>query len=86
MGENEDMRLTAEEETELAHWSMYGSDGYPIDKIGRGWHVRHFPTVYKTKRAAVEQWERYINVLIARKGAQRQAEWLADHATGMAAQ
>jgi hypothetical protein len=60
--------ITEEEEKTLTHWSRWGSDGYPVNKVGRGWHVDHFPTVFKTKKAAVAQWETYIDMLIERKG------------------
>ena len=59
--------LSETEAAELTHWARFGSDGYPVTRVGRCWHLPHFPVVYKTKRAAVEQWERYINALIERK-------------------
>ena len=60
--------LAEAERATLTHWSRWGSDGYPVRKVGRGWHAEGFPTVFKTKRAAVAQWEQYIESLIARSG------------------
>jgi hypothetical protein len=63
------MPLTPAEEQELTHWSRFGSDGYPVHKLqrSRGWTLPHFPLVFKTKRAAVAQWEAYIGMLLDRK-------------------
>lgn len=60
--------MTEAEERELTHWSRWGADGYPVTKMGRSWHIPHYPVAYKTKREAEDQWERYINMLITRKG------------------
>jgi hypothetical protein len=46
---------------------LWGSDGYPITKRGREWWVKHFPVPFKTKRQAVAQWERYIDILLDKK-------------------
>tara|TARA_R110000744_G_scaffold25522_6_gene63274 strand:+ start:1828 stop:2031 length:204 start_codon:yes stop_codon:yes gene_type:complete len=56
--------LTTEENKELTHWSRFGSDGYPVTKIGRKWSVTHFPKMFATKREATAQWEKYIDILI----------------------
>lgn len=55
----------------LQHIQMFGSSAYPIHKVGNGkwlwnefWGVKGAPTVYRTKRAAAEAIERYIDVLI----------------------
>ena len=51
------------------HVTMWGSAGYPVQKIGRAWHwvdfwgVKGAPTVYKTKREAVAAVERYLTIL-----------------------
>ncbi len=53
------------------HMMMWGSDGFPVQKLksGRGWIWAEFwgvkgpPTVYKTKRAAFAAVEAYIGVL-----------------------
>lgn len=57
-------RLNEVERHELAHDGRWGSDGYPVSKVKSGWILPHFPVVYKTKRAAVAQWERYIDILL----------------------
>lgn len=65
------MRGISENEKELlAHISMWGSDGYPIQKVGNGkwiWNeffgVRGAPTVYKTKKAAVKAFEAFLDIL-----------------------
>lgn len=48
---------------------MEYDEAYPIRKVGRGWIVDEMrgikgpPTVYKTKRAAMAQFEAYLDVL-----------------------
>lgn len=59
--------VTDNEQQELNHWMRWGSDGYPVSKLGRKWSIPHFPVLYDTKREAVAQWERYIDALIDRK-------------------
>jgi len=59
--------LTEEEESELMSWRLYGSDGYPVQQLGRRWVVPHVPAVFATRRAAVAQWEAYIYALCDRK-------------------
>jgi hypothetical protein len=62
-------QLTDDENFALNHCSMWGSDGYPVQKVGRSWHVNGIrgagrcPSTFKTKREAVAQWERYLDVL-----------------------
>lgn len=63
----ENETLTEKEIEILRHWSMWGSTGYPISKVGRSWHVEGYPTTYRTKREAVAQWERRIDFLLAKK-------------------
>jgi len=64
--------LSTGENDILRHWSRWGSDGYPIRKMGRHWHwvesfgVKGAPVVYKTKRQAVAAFERYVAILIER--------------------
>ncbi len=66
--------LTDDEAACLNRWMLWGSDGYPISKRGRHWWVVGYredlgkcPIPFKTKREAQAQWQRYIDVLIARK-------------------
>ena len=62
--------LTQAESDFLGHLQMFGSEGYPIQKISRGWlwvemfEIKGAPTVYKTKRAAFAAVSAYLNVLI----------------------
>ena len=62
--------LTENESFTITHWSRFGSDGYPIHKRGSRWWVDGIqgcgacPAGFRTKREAVAQWERYIDVLI----------------------
>ena len=62
-------RLTEDQHWILGHWAMYGSDGYPVMKIGREWQVLGqrgcgaFPTTFKSKREAFAAWEGFINTL-----------------------
>lgn len=62
--------LTSNERSWLNHMVMWGSAGYPVRKVGRGWHWEEFfgvkgaPTVYKTKREAVAAVERFEEILL----------------------
>jgi len=65
------MNLMTENETFiLSHWSMFGSEGYPIIRRGSRWWIDGirgcgvFPSGFRTKREAVAQWESYIDILI----------------------
>ena len=67
--ESDSPNLTTGEIDLMNHISMFGSAGYPVQKMGRSWHwveffgVKGAPTVYKTKREAVQAFERYMDVL-----------------------
>jgi len=69
--------LSENEQFCLDHWSMWGSDGYPVVKRLRNWFGNgmrgcgRFPCAFKTKKEAVEMWERYISTLINRKAGRR---------------
>lgn len=71
--------LSIAESDWLQHMTRFGSDGYPVRKVGRNWQwvefwgVRGAPTVYRTKREAVAACERYESILIERHGMARQA-------------
>lgn len=64
--------LTDGEAELLCHISRWGSDGYPIERVGRSWHwrtwrtVRGSPIVYKTKRAATEAFEAWHDLALRR--------------------
>jgi hypothetical protein len=61
--------LTEDEAFVLQHISRWGSEGYPIHKLQRVWvwgpirGINGPPTVFKTKRAAVKSFERYLDIL-----------------------
>ena len=65
--------ITEDELALLGHWSMWGSEGYPIEKHGRSWHWRDWrsvkgsPQVYRTKLEAVAAFEQFIDILLAAK-------------------
>jgi hypothetical protein len=69
--------LTENEQMFLNHMIRWGSDGYPVQKVGRQWkwivfygcHV--MATTYKTKKAAVAAIEAYITLLCDRKAGRR---------------
>lgn len=62
--------LTEGESSILRHISMWGSDGYPVQKIRSRWHwvdmfgVKGAPVVYKTKREAVAAFELFHSMLL----------------------
>lgn len=61
-------KVTEDERTLLNHVTMFGSDGYPVTKLGRVWvwgteAVKGPPTVFKTKREAVASFEAFLDVL-----------------------
>lgn len=66
--------ITEDEHALMNHVSMWGSDGYPICKAGRGWvwgpwrSVKGPPVVFKTKREATVNFEAFINMLADAKG------------------
>lgn len=63
--------ITDNEKELLGHISKWGSDGYPVRKVGAGkWIWFEFfgckgaPTVYKTKREAFQAFEAYQDILL----------------------
>lgn len=79
-------RLTEGERELLKHVSMWGSDGYPIRRLGSrhwGWGdaygVKGPPTVFKTKREAVASFERFYDVLLEINGEEARERYLAEH-------
>ena len=65
--------ITEDEKDLLTHWSRFGSDSYPVKKLGKGWHwsyrdIKGPPKVFRTKWEAVASFEAFINILIAAKG------------------
>lgn len=70
-----DLRPLSEDERALVqHVRMWGSGGYPVAKLGRGWvwrdwrGVRGSPIVYKTKRDAVAAFEGWMDLARMRLG------------------
>ena len=60
--------VTEEEKRLLTHVSMFGSDGYPIQKLGGKWQIDHsaihHPVLFKTKKEAVSAFEAFHDVLL----------------------
>lgn len=80
--------LTEDERWLLNHVGMWGSAGYPIRALGKGrwtWgpvrSIRGVPTVFRTKRAAVESFETYYAMLRERHAHERRAAAEAEAAT-----
>ena len=77
--------LTADERQLMTHMSMWGSDGYPVRKLGRKWvwgpflSVNGPPTMFGTKREAVASFERFMDVLREALGEEAQARHFAEH-------
>jgi hypothetical protein len=61
--------LSENERRFLNHNIRWGSDGYPITKVKGGWiwheswGIKGTPVVYKTKKAAGEAIEKYVDIL-----------------------
>lgn len=63
--------LTETERHILSHNMRWGSDGYPVRKLGRKWHVDSPLApfgVFATKREAIAFWENLIDILIDLSG------------------
>ena len=62
-------RLSEDEAFVLTRVSRFGSDGYPVHKLGNGWTwgpirgIRGLPCPVKTKREAVRLFEMYLDGL-----------------------
>lgn len=76
-------RINEDEKGLLNHITMFGSDGYPIRKLDRGWYWEFrglsAPEVYKTKRAATAAFERFIDVLVDASGENAQWDYIREH-------
>ncbi len=75
--------ITPAERSLMTHVSMWGSDGYPIQKLKSGWtwgtsEVAGPPVVFKTKREATESFERFHDILIDAYGEEAQARAIAE--------
>lgn len=75
-------RVTDDERRLLTHVSLFGSDGYPIRKLGRKWAIEHaavrFPVLFATKREAVAAFEGFLDILIRAKGNEAHVRALRD--------
>jgi len=65
--------VSEDERALLTHVSRFGSDGYPISKLGRGWSwgyrgIKGPPKVFKTKREAVASFEAFMDILRTASG------------------
>lgn len=67
---NQRANLTESESNFLGHMIRWGSDGYPVQKVGRNWiwgefcGIKGAPTVYRTKRECVAAISTYEDLLI----------------------
>lgn len=61
--------ITGDEKALLLHVAHWGSAGYPISKLGRGWtwgpwrSVKAHPVMFRTKKKAVESFEIFLEIL-----------------------
>lgn len=61
--------LTENEASFMQHMSMFGSDGYPVRKLGRKWEFQRAfgvggtPVLYKTKKDAFKAVEAFMDIL-----------------------
>lgn len=76
-------RISEDEKALLTHTTMFGSDGYPIRKLGRGWYwdfrSLSAPEVYKTKRECLAAFERFIDVLVDASGENAQWDYIREN-------
>lgn len=76
-------KVTQEERALLQHVSMFGSDGYPVRKLRRGWvwgtdSVKGPPVVFGTKAEAVAAFESFLDILRLALGAEAQGRAIAE--------
>jgi hypothetical protein len=79
------MPLNQNETDILNHICRWGSDGYPITKLGNGrwvWHefygIKGAPIVYRTKREAWAAFEAYHASLLERSGEESRQRAIAE--------
>ncbi len=64
--------LTNDEAGLIQHVERWGSDGYPIFRLGRKWQIgtfrtwNGFPVPFKTKKSAVAQFEAWLDLAYER--------------------
>lgn len=73
--------LSEDERALLAHISRWGSDGYPVSKLGSDrwqwgpWRsIKGPPRIFRSKKQAIENFEIYLAILRERLAHQRTAE------------
>lgn len=67
--------LTDRERRLITHVGMFGSDGYPVSKVGsKHWAYEGGPRVFPTKREAVAAFEAYFDVLLDLLAVERMRE------------
>lgn len=75
-------RLTDDQRAALTHNSRWGSDGYPVVRLGPKWTIDHRcasqAPLYRTKRDAVRAWETLIAMWIRLAGLEARDRALAE--------
>lgn len=60
--------VTEAERRLVSHIMRWGSDSYPIAKMGRRWWIRHeaanFPSPFRTRLEAVARFEKFVDLLV----------------------
>jgi len=75
--------VTENERRLVSHVMMWGSDSYPVRKVGSRWIVDEFfgckgaPTTFKTKREATASFEAFLDILIDSLGEEARQRALA---------
>jgi hypothetical protein len=69
---NDLLPLTDDEAALVYHIGRFGSDGYPIERVGRRWQWRSWrsvggaPIAYRTKQLAVAAFEAWYDLALER--------------------
>ncbi len=72
--------LTDDEAALLYHVQMFGANGYPVERLGRRWVFRDWrtvrgpPVMFRTKRAAVAQFEAWEALALDRLREMKRAQ------------
>lgn len=76
--------LTEDETAASNHACRYGSDGWPVRKVGRGWTwdrgTLSAPCLYRTRREAEDSWQVHLAIFRRIGGLQAQQRAIAEHA------
>lgn len=63
-------RLTEDEHALVNHVTRWGSDGYPVQRVGSRWSwgpwrgIEGPPVLFRRKRDAVASFEAYVDILL----------------------